>query len=252
MIDGKRVLAIIPARSGSKGLPGKNIRPMNGKPLLAWPVEAARTSVLIDEVIISTDNAEFAAIAAAHGARVPFLRPAELASDTAASIDFIIHALDALEAIGERYDYLVLLEPTSPLTETADVDAALQRLHAAADTADSIVGVSEMITSHPAYAVRVDGQGLASPYLSDGFDKLPRRQDLEPLFCLDGSLYISTVEALRRERGFCHGRTLAFEMAHYKSFEVDDLVDFICIEAVSRHLNQLSTDAGGKGPQGKR
>ncbi len=232
MINGLRVLALVPARAGSKGLPGKNIRPLLGKPLLAWPIEAARASRYVDRVVISTDSAEFATLAQAAGADVPFLRPAEHASDTAPSIAFIEHALDTLAAAGDRYGLLVLLEPTSPLTEAADIDAALEALVAARPLAESIVGVTGLVSTHPAFAVRLDAQGLMQPYAAPSFGLLPRRQDTEPLYSLDGSLYISTVEAIRRERGFCHARTLPFITPRWKSFEVDDLIDFICIEAI--------------------
>ena len=232
MIDGKRVLALVPARSGSKGLPNKNIRPLHGKPLLAWPIAAARAARCVDRVVISTDDAHYASLAMAAGADAPFLRPAALASDTAPSIDFILHALDALDAACDHYDYLALLEPTSPLTEAGDIDAALSALHARRDVADAIVGVTAMVSSHPAFAVRLDAQGLMQPYAAPSFGQLPRRQDTEPLFSLDGSLYLSSVEALRRERGFYHQRTLPYVTPRWKSFEIDDLVDFICIEAI--------------------
>lgn len=237
MIDGKRVLAIVPARRGSKGLPLKNIRPLAGKPLLAWPIAAARASAHVDRVIISTDDREFADIAVAHGADAPFLRPAELASDTAPSIGFILHALDTLVEAGEVYDYVVLLEPTSPLTEGSDVDAALEQLVAAG--ADAIVGVSRLEATHPAFAVRRAEDGSIAPYAAASFGELPRRQDIEPLFGLDGTLYISTAEALRRERGFCHARTLGYVSARHKAHEVDDLVDFICIEAIAANLETI-------------
>ena len=235
MIAGRRVLAIVPARAGSKGLPGKNVRLLHGRPLLAWPVAAALGSAHVDRTIVSTDDAGYAAIAVSHGAEAPFLRPAELASDTAPSIGFILHAVDTLAAEGDVYDLVVLLEPTSPLTEAADVDAALVQLVAAGDRADSIVGVAAMETSHPAFAVRRDAEGAIRPLLSDSFGDLPRRQDLEPVFALDGSLYISSVAALRRERGFAHARTLGYVTDRTKALEVDDLVDFLCIEALMAH-----------------
>lgn len=239
MIGGKRVLALVPARAGSKGLPDKNIRPLGGKPLLAWPIEAARASALVDEVVLSTDSEKFAEIGRTHGARVPFLRPASLASDTAPSIDFMLHALDRLEAEGERFDYLLLLEPTSPLTDADDIDRALRALHAAGEGADALVGVTALETVHPAFMVRMGEDGAIAPYQSESFGALPRRQDLDPVYSLDGSLYVSTVEALRRERGFCHQRTIGLVMPRYKSFEVDDLVDFICIDAIWRNLEAI-------------
>jgi len=240
MIDGKRVLAIVPARKGSKGLPLKNIRPLAGKPLLAWPIAAARASVHVDRVIISTDDQGFADTAVAHGADAPFLRPAELASDTAPSLGFILHALDTLAADGDVYDYVVLLEPTSPLTEGSDVDAALKQLIAA--DADAIVGVSKLEAAHPAFAVRRSDDGAITPYATAAFGDMPRRQDIEPLFSLDGSLYISSVQGLRREQSFCHGRTLGYESARYKAQEVDDLVDFICIEAIAANLDLIKQE----------
>jgi CMP-N,N'-diacetyllegionaminic acid synthase len=237
VIGDKRVLAIVPARAGSKGLPGKNIRPLGGKPLLAWPIAAAKASAHVDRVIISTDSQDFADIAVAHGAECPFLRPAELASDSAPSIDFILHAIDTLAAAGDVYDYLILLEPTSPLTEASDVDAALVQLDGA--DADAIVGVSVLETQHPAFSVTRDANGIIAPAQSADFGHLPRRQDLAPVFALDGSLYISAISVLRREQGFCHARTLGYVTERHKAFEVDDLVDFICIEAIMARLPEI-------------
>ncbi|MFN0183123.1 MAG: cytidylyltransferase domain-containing protein [Aquabacterium sp.] len=236
MINGQRVIAIIPARSGSKGLPGKNIRPLLGVPLLAWPVAAARASHCVDRVIVSTDSADYADIGRRYGAEVPFLRPALLAADTAPSSAAVLHVLDTLQDSGDRYDLLVLLEPTSPLTDGADIDGALTALCAGRDRADALVGVTELATQHPAFAVRQMPDGRIQPYAASDFTRLPRRQDVEPLFALDGSLYISAVPAYRKTLSFCHDRTLPYPMARHKSHEVDDLVDFLCIETIARHF----------------
>ncbi|WP_374943849.1 cytidylyltransferase domain-containing protein [Sphingomonas sp.] len=246
MIADRRVLAIVPARAGSKGLPGKNVRPLHGKPLLAWPIAAARGSRYVDRTIISTDDAGYAAIAVAHGAEAPFLRPADLAGDAAPSIGFVLHAVDTLAADGDHYHYVVLLEPTSPLTEAQDVDAALEQLVAERACADAVVGIAPMETTHPSFAVRRDDVGVIRPLLSESFGDLPRRQDLEPIFALDGTLYISTVEALRRECGFAHARTLGYVTDRFKAAEVDDLVDFLCVEALMAHRAK----AGGGGRAG--
>lgn len=243
MIGEARVLAVVPARRGSKGLPLKNIRPLHGKPLLAWPIAAALASRYVDKVIVSTDDREFADIAVAHGAEAPFLRPAELASDEAPSFDFIAHAVEMLADRGERFDYLVLLEPTSPLTEGSDVDAALDALVAAEGRADAIVGVAALEANHPAFAVHRGQDGVITPYGGGGFGALPRRQDIRPLYWLEGSLYISAVGALLRERGFCHARTLGHVMPRHKSLEVDDLVDFLCIEALMAHRDEIEAAA---------
>lgn len=239
MINKSRVLALIPARAGSKGLPGKNIRPLMGKPLLAWPVEAARGSRYVDRVVVSTDSPIFAAIARKHGADIPILRPAELASDTAPSSAAVLHMLDHLEGAGECYDYLLLLEPTSPLTEPSDIDSALERLEGNRDIADALISVGEMVSSHPAFAVRCTKNGLIVPYEARNFSLLPRRQDVEPVFGLDGSLYLSNVAAYRRHQSFCHARTLAHVMPAYKSPEVDSLLDFLFIETILNNMDQL-------------
>lgn len=247
MIQDQRILALVPARAGSKGLPGKNVRELLGKPLLAWPIEAARNSAYVDDIVISTDSADFAILAEQYGARAPFLRPAELASDEASSIDAVLHAIDAIEAEGEPVDILVLLEPTSPLTEASDIDRALEVFVKGLPEVDSLVGVTETVTANPAFLVRKTENGTIAPYLGGEFGKLPRRQDIEPCFALDGSLYVATPQALRRERSFCHTRTAGFEMPVHKSLEVDDLVDFICIEAIAAQLNKIvATDAASK------
>ncbi|QIE43652.1 acylneuraminate cytidylyltransferase family protein [Meridianimarinicoccus aquatilis] len=244
MIAGKRVLTLVPARSGSKGLPNKNIRPLLGKPLLAWPIEAALASRHVDRVVLSTDSEEYAEIGRAHGADVPFLRPAKLASDTAPSIDAIEHAIVTLAETGDEYDILVLLEPTSPMTEGADIDAALQAL-VAQPGMTAAVGVSAMETQHPAFAVRRDpATGRIGPLMGDDFGALPRRQDLEPVYALDGSFYLSTIEAIRAKRGFCHDATIGIPTARYKALEVDDLVDFLCIEAIMKFRAKNAVSEG--------
>jgi CMP-N,N'-diacetyllegionaminic acid synthase len=156
----------------------------------------------------------------------------------------MLHALSALEAEGDAYDLIVLLEPTSPLTEASDVDAALEQL--LAGDADAIVGVSAMETQHPAFSVLRDAAGRIAPAQSADFAHLPRRQDLAPVYALDGSLYISSVDALRRESGFCHAHTLGYVTERHKAFEVDDLVDFIAIEAILQRLPEIRADAQRK------
>lgn len=239
MIGGSRVLALIPARAGSKGLPGKNVRLLHGKPLLAWPIAAGKASRYVDKVVVSTDSEEFARIAREHGAEVPILRPAELAVDTSPSSSAIVHMLDHLASRGDVYDYLILLEPTSPLTEGCDVDAALETLHANRNQGDALVSVAELVTAHPAFAVKRDDRGHIEPYAALDFTRLPRRQDIDPLYALDGSLYISAVDRYRETLSFCHDRTLSHLMPAYKAHEVDSLTDFICIEAILSHYDQV-------------
>lgn len=231
MIAGKKVLALVPARAGSKGLPGKNIRPFCGKPLLQWSVEHALFSRSVDKVVVSTDSEEFADVARKCGAAVPFLRPESLASDTATSVDVILHAVDFLEERGEAFDILVLLEPTSPLRMPEDIDNALGLLFSAPE-AESVVSIARTEAHHPAFLMRKKAVGFLEPYLPDF--KVVRRQDISPLYFLDGTVYVSWIEALRRRKSFYHEKTLGYEVPKYKSFEIDDLDDFIICEALHR------------------
>jgi len=237
MFNNKRILSIVTARSGSKGLPNKNIKKLNGKPLLAYPIIAASESHYVDKIILSTDSNEYAQIGESYGATIPFLRPDDLASDNASSIDVIIHALDYLSEKKDDYDYVLLLEPTSPLTDGANIDSAIEMLYESADIASSLVGVSLMETQHPIFSVQRNDDGLITPLYSTSFKSMPRRQDLEPIFALDGSLYLSSVDAIYSEKNFCHKKTLGMVFDRYKSFEVDDMLDFICIEALLKYYD---------------
>ncbi|OXM83050.1 cytidylyltransferase domain-containing protein [Paenibacillus rigui] len=241
MINGKKVIVIVPARGGSKGLPGKNMLPLCGKPLVAWPIAAATSCKLVDKVIVSTDDKEIAACAAEHGAEIPFLRPTVLATDEASSNDVVLHALRFLEARGEAFDIIVLLEPTSPLTEARDLESALEMLESHSALADAIVSVSRMEAFHPDYTMRITEVGLLRAY--DNASKKPsRRQEIEPLYFLDGSLYISSVTAFYQYQTFYHQRTMPFVTPKWKSLEIDDFIDFICVEAILKHKEKLQNE----------
>lgn len=241
MIGNDRVLALVPARSGSKGLVDKNIRTLGDRPLLAWPVRAAQASALVDRVVVSTDSPAYADIATRHGADVPFIRPAELAGDTTPSCDVIIHALDHLD---EDYSIVVLLEPTAPLTSATDVDAAIRSL--IESDADAVVGIKALEGEHPAYAFIETDDGHLAPYDSGRTTTaLPRRQDLSPAFALSGSLYISRVERYRRDRSFVHDGTIGHELPPHRSVEIDSLLDFIVVESVLNHLAELDGQVNG-------
>lgn len=240
MIDDQSVLAIVPARGGSKGLPGKNKRRLRGKPLVAWPIGVALGAVSVDKTICTTDDPEIRDIALSYGAHAPFLRPAHLASDTATSIDAILHAVDYLAENGEQYDYVVVLEPTSPLTTSSDVETALAMLRARRDAADSIVGISRVESTHPEYDVRLGKDGLISPFMASNFKSLKRRQEIEELHFLEGSLYITATTALRANRSFYHDRTLGYEVPRWKSVEIDELVDFLFVETLLDNLDQFA------------
>jgi CMP-N,N'-diacetyllegionaminic acid synthase len=239
VIKDKRVLALVPARGGSKGLHRKNIIELCGKPLLGWPIQAARLSKYVDEVIVSTEDAEIAEKARKEGAELPFMRPVELATDTASSFMVAEHAIQFLERQGTHFDYLVLLEPTSPLTEASDIDMALERLLENKNIADSIISVSKIEATHPAFDVSITDMGIITPYLTAGLSGAGRRQDISDLYFFDGSLYISDIPAYLLKKTFYHDRTLAHVSPKWKSLEVDDFVDFVCVEAIMKNVGRI-------------
>lgn len=234
MINGEKVLAVITARSGSKGLPGKNIRDFAGEPLLARPITIAVDCEWVDKTVLSTDSEEYAQIGKKFGAEVPRLRPQELALDTAQSVDVILEMVSFLESRGEHYGYILLLEPTSPLTQVSDLNGAKRTL-LEDDSAESILAVKEVTTEHPVFCVELSKQKRLSPYMKNNFNEPVRRQDLSSLYCFSGSFYLSTVSALRQHRKFYHESALGYVMPAWKCREIDDLADFICAEALYKN-----------------
>ncbi|MCX5695198.1 MAG: acylneuraminate cytidylyltransferase family protein [Candidatus Omnitrophica bacterium] len=231
MYRGKSVLALIPARGGSKGLPGKNIRLLLGKPLISWSIEQALGSRYIDKVVVSTDSTKITGIARHYGAEVPFRRPKKLASDNAKSMDVILHAINFYESRGHIFDIIVFLEPTSPLREIEDIDKAIEILMTN-QKAESIVGVAKLESAHPEFLVKLK-KGFLEPYLNKAY-KVFRRQEVEELYFFEGSLYIAYAESLKNKKTFYHNKTLAYIVPKWKSFEMDDYTDFIIIEAILR------------------
>jgi CMP-N-acetylneuraminic acid synthetase len=233
LIHEKKVLAIVPARGGSKGLPGKNIRPICGKPLIAWTIEKALKSRYLDTVLVTTDSAEIAAVARTAGAHVPFTRPPELASDTASTYDVIRHAVAYLkENEGHSYDYIVLLEPTSPLREDDDIDNMLESLLRQADEFDSIVSVGE-VTEHPSIMKRLVGPRM-EPFCPD-LPQTTRRQDNAAAYFPFGVAYIAKTDVLLEENTFYTRRCTHYEIKRYQNYEIDDIYNFLCVEAVMKH-----------------
>lgn len=233
MYNNNKILAIIPARGGSKGLPGKNIRPLLGKPLIGWTIEQAKASQYIDELFVSTDSQEIADIAEQFGVKVPSLRPAELSADKSPSSEFIIYTLELLKSEGRNFDIFVLLEPTSPLRDVEDIDKSISMLINNAD-AESIIGVSKIEDKHPDFLVLLENRFIRS--YTNAYS-VKRRQDLDDLYFFEGSVYASKVDAYLKNRTFIHKNTLGYVVPKYKSFEVDDIVDFKIIEALMTAKN---------------
>lgn len=233
MIHDKKVLAIIPARGGSKGLPGKNIRELCGKPLIAWSIEKANKSKYLDMVLVTTDSQEIADISKHFGAHVPFIRPPELATDKSSTYEALHHALAYLKDVeGSIFDYIVLLEPTSPLREDDDIDRMLEQLIANEDDFDSIISVGE-IDEHPSIVKRLSGPRL-EPFCPE-LQQTTRRQDNEPAYFPYGVAYIAKTDVLVTENTFYTKRCTHFKIKNYQNYEIDDIYGFLCTENIMKH-----------------
>jgi len=233
MIDGRSVIAIIPARGGSKGLPRKNVLNVCGKPLIGWSIEKALKSKHVDVVLVTTDSEEIAEVARRFGAEVPFLRPAELATDRSSTYDAIRHALAHYRDGAKReFDYTVLLEPTSPLREDDDIDRMLEMLDARREGFDAIVSVGE-VAEHPSIVKKLL-DGKVEPFVPE-LQQTTRRQDNAPAYFPYGVAYMAKTPVLLEENTFYTRRCLGFPIRRYQNYEIDDIYDLLCVEAVMKH-----------------
>jgi CMP-N,N'-diacetyllegionaminic acid synthase len=232
MLNGKRVIAVIPARGGSKSVPGKNIRPLGGKPLLAWSIEVAQQVSEIDRVIVSTDDAEIASVGRAHGAEV-YARPPHLATDEALVIDALKDLLQTLQAESETPEWVVLLEPTCPLRTVDDVRDCLKLI--AQGAYDSVATFKDAeLNPHRAWRL-VDG--VPEVFIAGAVPWLPR-QKLPKAYQLNGAVYVFRANLLAREaKSLLVGRLGAVLMPRDRSQDIDDSVDFTIVEALLKKSN---------------
>jgi CMP-N-acetylneuraminic acid synthetase len=219
------------ARSGSKGVPGKNIRPINGRPLIAYTIEEALKSKLISDYIISTDSEQIAQVSRELGAEVPFLRPTHLAQDDSPSADALIHAVKAMEDLrGFKYDYVIELMVTNPFKTFRDIDKAVEMLSTSG--ADSVIAVKRVYDGHPARIKKIiDGklQDFCVPEILES-----RRQDLSPpAYIRCGAIYaLSRNEIIENGRRYGSDFSLAFELENPKSINIDDEFDLALAELI--------------------
>lgn len=230
-----KILCLINARGGSKGVPGKNIKPLNGKPLIAYSIETAKKSRLIIRTLVSTDSQDIADVAKRAGADVPFLRPPELATDSAKQIDAMIHAVGTLEQGGERYDHICVLQPTCPLRNVDDVDGALGLLIQSG--ADSVITITDVGGRHPRTLYTRGEDSRISPYLeSDKAGVL--RQNFEDLFWRTGAVYAMKRDVLMEQRSL-YGRDIrGYFMPEERCFNIDSPFDWALTEAWMQYLTK--------------
>ncbi len=222
VLKNKPLLAIIPARGGSKGLPGKNIRLINGQPLISLTVKSALACDYVDRVMVTTDDEEIAYAAREAGAEIPFMRPAELASDTALASDVILHCLNYFAEQGEAYEYFVYLQPTSPLRSKEDLDSGLNFFEE--KDASCVVSVCET-EHHPWYSNQLPEDGNMKDFIRPEVQNT-NRQELPAFYRLNGSMYICQTGYYRTQGGFMGPETYAFRMPTERSLDIDTLTDF--------------------------
>ena len=227
-----RTLAVITARGGSKGLPGKNIRTVHGLPLIAWSIAAARSARHIDRLILSSDDPEIIAVARRYGCDVPFVRPPLLASDEALSTDVMAHAITALSG---DFDYAVLLQPTSPLRTAADIDAAIALLDESG--APAVVSVCSSVVS-PLWMFTMDQRGTLAPYLATGI-RPTRRQDHSALFVPNGAVYVVRTARFLADRHFIPDGVRALVMPARRSIDIDTQDDIDLLEWLTSRNPEL-------------
>lgn len=231
MYKGKRFLAIIPARSGSKGLIDKNIKILNNKHMIGYTIEAAKNSNLFDNIIVSTDSVEYAEISKKYGANVPFLRDGKLANDTASSADVIVDVIEKLKLQGEEYDYFVLLQPTSPLRNSGDIIKAIELL--INTESDSVIGVSE--AEHSLTLYNELPESLSMNNFIDNKDSNSRRQDYRKVYRINGAIYICEIELYLKNKNFYGEKSKAYIMDNINSIDIDNELDFKFAEFILKN-----------------
>jgi len=221
---GKTILGLIPARGGSKGLPRKNIKPLLGKPLIAWTIEQALASKYLDILIVSTEDKEIADISKKYGAEISFMRPKELAKDNAKGIDVVLHVIDWLKENDKRkqYDLLMLLQSTSPLRTKEDIDKAIELLFL--KEAKAIVSVCE-VDHHPLWANTLPENGCMKNFIRKEIMN-KNRQELPVYYRLNGAIYLAYCDYIREQKSFLGSETFAYIMPKERSIDIDDDIDF--------------------------
>lgn len=224
MFAEKKILALIPARGGSKGIKDKNIIDLAGKPLIAYTIEAAFRSQYVDQVVVTTDSQRITEVSKLYGASVPFLRPAEFAQDTSRTIDAVLHAIKALNAKGQSFDVLVLLQPTQPLRSSEDIDKAILAFFQFGRR--SLISISPV--SEPPLLIRtIDSKGYLSSLLNE--TSTCRRQDMPEYYRVNGCIYINNTIELSNETSF-NDNLVPFIMSKEHSVDIDETVDLAIAE----------------------
>lgn len=222
-MSNKKILAVIPARGGSKGIPNKNIADVGGSPLIKYTIDAAIKSTMLTHCVVSTDSDKISDVAKSLGALVPFIRPEHLSNDTALSLPVMQHAVEFMESKqGYQYDLVIMLQPTTPLRQTSDIDNAIKLLF---DTnADSVVSVVEVDGYHPLRMKRVVDGRLIN-YIDQGHEDMRPRQELPPVYIRNGAIYATIRDVLMDKDSFTGSDIRSYIMPLERSINIDTQLD---------------------------
>ena len=233
MYKGKYILGLIPARGGSKGLPRKNIKPLLGKPLIAWTIEQALASKYLDRVVVSTDDKEIAEVSKKYGAEFPFIRPKQLATDEAKGIDVVLHTINWFRENDKQkqYDLIMLLQPTSPLRAKEDIDKAIEFLFL--KEAKAIVSVCE-VDHHPLWANTLPEDGCMKDFIRKEIIN-KNRQELPVVYRLNGAIYLAYCNYIKEQKNFFGEKTFAYIMPKNRSVDIDNEIDFKLTEILMKN-----------------
>jgi len=225
-------LAVIPCRGGSKGVHRKNLREVGGIPLVAHTINAANASTLITRTIVSTDDDEIASVAKEYGGDVPFIRPEKYATDQAKSIDVVLHALNKCsEQFKEQYDYLILLQPTSPFRDNIHIDSAIKML-VGNKNAESLISVKEVPNEcNPHYIYKILDDNYCQPLIDS--KEIIRRQDQPKSYVRNGAIYVVKVPYLLQNESLMAERSLAYEMSDESSVNIDTELDLVIARSIA-------------------
>lgn len=233
MYKGIKILCIIPARGGSKSLPGKNIKKINGKELIKWTIEQAQSSKYIDYLAVSTDSREIKNVCLKLGCDV-IDRPEIYAKDESPSCDAIIHAIWHLYNLNKRFNVIIQLECTSPLRQPDDIDNAIKYFIDNYGHYDTLISLGKLTsdTEHP-YCVKLEDDGYIVPFIKDS-PPIYQRQQLNDAYSVFGGIYMAKIYQYIQRRTFYMDRILGYKIQRWQKFEIDDEVDFICCEALMK------------------
>lgn len=226
----KKVIAIIPARSGSKGVIGKNIKNLKGKPLISYTIEEAKKSKLIDKLVVSTDSKEIADISLSLGAAVPFIRPSELSTDSSLTFDVIKHTINFFKDKGEQYDVIVLLQPTTPFRKVESIDKAIVTLKNS-NKYTSIVSVVDVEGNHPLRMKKIEGDFLKN-YIDQGFENMNPRKELPKVYIRSGSIYAILTKNFFEEKALVSHSCCPMILDKMETINIDTMLDFKLCEFI--------------------